>query len=103
MRRPEWIRRVGALLLLVLPLAVQADDYMLIPMDLKQTNHLKAYGLAYRMLTQGVSVEWLLNYRGGAFLARRNRDMELEARIRNIAYETVDPAAVALIKAEIEQ
>ena len=103
MRRPKWIRRVGALLFLVLPLAVQADDYMLIPMDLKQTNHLKAYGLAYRMLTQGIDVEWLLNYRGGSFLARRHRDMELEARIRNISYETVDPAAVAQIKAEIEQ
>ncbi|HER43651.1 MAG TPA: asparagine synthetase B, partial [Candidatus Eisenbacteria bacterium] len=37
-------------------------------MDLEQTNHLKAYGLAYRVIEGGSNVRWLLNYRGGSFL-----------------------------------
>ena len=38
------------------------------PMDDAQTNHLKAYGLTYNALKTGEKAEWLLNYRGGAFL-----------------------------------
>ena len=41
---------------------------LLIPMDAAQQNHLKAYGIAYFTLQQGMSVDWLLNYRGGSFL-----------------------------------
>jgi len=74
-----------------------------VPMDLSQTNHLKAYGLAYSMLTSGIQVEWLLNYKGGSFLARRSSDMELEARVRDVKFEIVGTQAVADIKAEIER
>jgi hypothetical protein len=42
--------------------------YILIPMDDTQTNHLKAYGVAYKVLLQNLDVKWLLNYRGGSFL-----------------------------------
>ena len=38
---------------------------LLVPMDASQTNHLKAYGMAYWVLAQGQKVDWLLNYRGG--------------------------------------
>ena len=41
---------------------------ILIPMDVAQKNHLKAYGMAYWCLTQNIEVYWLLNYRGGSFL-----------------------------------
>ena len=37
-------------------------------MDDTQTDHLKAYGLAYWALQRGQQGEWLLNYRGGSFL-----------------------------------
>ena len=37
-------------------------DYILIPMDYTQSEHLKAYGLAYWVLGYNVDVEWLLNY-----------------------------------------
>ena len=102
-------RRVLAPLVLVLValvagvLPAAADDYMLVPMDLQQTNHLKAYGLAYHMLSQGVQVEWLLNYRGGSFLAHLQQAMELEARIRGVLYETIGSSEVDRIKAEIER
>jgi len=41
---------------------------LLIPMDEMQTDHLKAYGLTYWVLEQGLNAEWFLNYRGGSFL-----------------------------------
>ena len=41
---------------------------IMIPMDQAQNDHLKAYGIAYYSLTKSINVEWLLNYRGGAFL-----------------------------------
>ena len=43
-------------------------DWILIPMDDRQTNHLKAYGVTFRTLKRGGTAEWLLNYRGGSFL-----------------------------------
>ena len=53
------------LLLAVLPLR---GAYLLIPMDNTQTNHLKAYGVAYFVLQREVEISWLLNYRGGSYL-----------------------------------
>jgi hypothetical protein len=107
MPRLELRRALGALLVIVAALGfagpVRAQQYMLVPMDLTQTNHLKAYGLAYHLLTQGIPVEWLLNYRGGSFLARMSTDAELEARVRNVLFEVVGPVDVAQIKAEIER
>ena len=41
---------------------------ILIPMDEKQSNHLKAYGIAYWILQSDMEVDWLLNYRGGSFM-----------------------------------
>jgi len=101
MRRRDLLLATAVTLLWIAP--ARAQQFMLIPMDLSQTNHLKAYGLAYRMLGQGVEVEWLLNYRGGSFLARRGGDAELEARVRNVSFELVGAAQVAEIKAEIDR
>ena len=41
---------------------------LLVPMDDAQQDHLKAYGITYNALKDGLSGEWLLNYRGGAFI-----------------------------------
>ena len=45
-------------------------SYLIIPMDDTQTNHLKAYGIAYWVLENQQEVDWLLNYRGGSFLIK---------------------------------
>lgn len=74
---------------------------VLVPMDLTQSNHLKAYGLAYFALTRGLQVEWLLNYKGGSFLIPDTQDIELEARLRNVTFQPVSGAEVAQIQAEI--
>ncbi len=65
-----------ALLTLWLPARGQ---YVLIPMDFSQTDHLKAYGIAYWSLEKGVNVEWLLNYRGGRFWCASFRDWNRSA------------------------
>ena len=75
---------------------------ILIPMDLKQTDHLKAYGVAYWTLEKGINVEWLLNYHGGSFLVDYNSAIERELRIRGISYQKVSGAQAAQIYATIE-
>ncbi len=75
---------------------------ILIFMDLKQTDHLKAYGVAYWTLEQGIPVEWLLNYRGGSFMMDYNQAVERECRLRGVAYSIVSAADVTQIYATIE-
>ncbi|MGF1533793.1 MAG: asparagine synthetase B [Bernardetiaceae bacterium] len=77
--------------------------YLLVPMDQSQTNHLKAYGLTYWILSQEVEVEWLLNYRGGAFLFKQVGVFEQELRIRGISYEVISDAEAVQIKETIGQ
>jgi hypothetical protein len=76
---------------------------LLVPMDLTQTNHLKAYGLAYHALQQGHTVHWVLNYRGGTFIMPQSRELVLEARLKGVAFAEVSGADVAAIHAEVER
>lgn len=66
--------------------------YLLIPMDEMQSNHLKAYGIAYWTLTKDVPVDWLLNFRGGSFMIKSNTLIENECIIRNVSYEMISDA-----------
>ena len=70
-----------ALLIIFIANSVHAQK-ILVPMDLKQTNHLKAYGAAFWTLERGINIEWLLNYRGGAFLINYTGAVERELRVR---------------------
>ena len=74
---------------------------LLIPMDDRQTDHLKAYGLAYWAIQHGQKADWLLNYRGGSFLIQEDPATEREANVRGVSTETVSGAAEATIRAEI--
>jgi len=75
---------------------------ILIPMDLVQKDHLKAYGIAYWVLEREINVEWLLNYRGGAFLLDSYNFIEQECRIRGVSFEPVDPHIMVDIYGAIE-
>lgn len=76
--------------------------YMLIPMDeSKQTNHLKAYGITYWVLSQGVEAYWLLNYRGGAFAFVHTPTFEKECKARNVSYQVIADGEFANIRNEI--
>ena len=74
---------------------------LLIPMDDKQTDHLKAYGMAYYVITKGVKVDWMLNYRGGSFSFPYDAGFENECVFRNISYEVVPDAQYGSIVAQI--
>ncbi|OFX17612.1 MAG: asparagine synthetase B [Bacteroidetes bacterium GWA2_31_9] len=62
---------------------------ILIPMGDNQKNHLKAYGVAYWVLQNGIEVQWLLNYQGGSFLIQNLKDIENECVIRGVTYEII--------------
>lgn len=68
---------------------VARADYLFIPMDYTQTEHLKGYGIAYWVLEFGVDVDWLLNYKGGAFMFKYTPKFEEEMRIRGVKYERI--------------
>ena len=75
---------------------------LLIPMDDAQSDHLKAYGLAYRVIQAGLKTEWLLNYRGGAFLMPDGDALRRDAALSGVRAEPVDGSAVTRIRGEIE-
>lgn len=58
-------------------------------MDEKQSNHLKAYGVAYWVLEQNNSVDWLLNYQGGSFMFKYQPLFEKECKIRGVSYKVI--------------
>ncbi len=75
---------------------------ILIPMDLAQTDHLKAYGIAYWVLERGQSVDWLLNYRGGSFMTKYDPEIAYELKVRGVFFENIDGEKAARIYAKIQ-
>lgn len=75
---------------------------ILIPMDEStQKNHLKAYGVAYYVLTKNQKIDWLLNYRGGSFVFDQYVELENECKIRDVSYEVIADAKYTAILTEI--
>src|SRR4249919_1817191 len=74
---------------------------ILIPMDEKQSNHLKAYGIAYWILRSEMEVDWLLNYRGGSFMCDYHPSVQNELVIRGVSFEVISSAQANQIIAEI--
>jgi len=75
---------------------------VLINMDLQQTDHLKAYGIAYWALTKGIEIDWLLNYRGGSFMIDAHDVVASECRIRGVAFDLIGGAQAAQIYSEVQ-
>ena len=70
-------------------------------MDTEQKNHLKAYGIAYWTLTEGLEVDWLLNYRGGSFAIKSIKPIQDECNIRGVSYEVIADASYTSILSSI--
>ncbi len=102
MFRFSLFKRVFLILALFI-LAVQSSwaIYLMIPMDDQQKNHLKAYGMAYWTLEQGIEVKWLLNYRGGSFLIPYYQEIEDECLVRGVSVEKMADVQSSAILAEI--
>lgn len=85
---------------LLASLAVNANS-ILIPMDEKQSNHLKAYGIAYWILRSEMEVDWLLNYRGGSFMCDYHPAIQNELVVRGVSFEIISSAQTNQIISEI--
>ncbi len=70
-------------------------------MDNVQKNHLKAYGIAFTILKKDLTVDWLLNYRGGSFLITYSTFLENECKVRGITYELLPTTKANSIIEEI--
>ena len=75
------------ILLFLFLLQLIPGQKILIPMDMSQKDHLKAYGVTFMILTKNINVEWLLNYRGGSFLVDSYQFIAQECRIRGVTFE----------------
>ena len=93
------LRRAAVLLALcVAPLRAQ---FILLPMDDAQSNHLKAYGITFAALADGVRSEWLINYRGGSFLLPDLPGLRRSASLAGVSFEPVDGATMSDIRRTI--
>ena len=72
-------------------------------MDEQQSNHLKAYGIAYISIEKEIDVKWLLNYKGGSFLIKANNFIEEECKIRNVSYSLIADLQSNRILSEISK
>lgn len=86
------MRYLIMLLVVLLSFSGLKASYIFLPMDTDQSNHLKAYGITYWVLDQGVEAWWLLNYRGGSFAFPYNEAFEKECKIRDVSYSILPDA-----------
>jgi len=72
-------------------------------MDDVQSDHLKAYGVTYRVLERGGRAEWLLNYRSGSFLLPNDDPTARDAAVAGVLTEPLAEDRLLSIRAEIQQ
>ena len=94
---------LACLLFVVATVTPAASQYILVPMDRGQTNHLRAYGLTYWVLERGETAEWFLNYKGGSFLLPDQDAVRREATLRGVRFDPVGAADVARIRGIIAE
>lgn len=97
------MRKFAVLLVLLFVGMTLKANHILIPMDNTQTNHLKAYGVAYHALKKGYEVQWLLNYRGGSFVVPFDTEGRTECLLKGVSFEVIPPARLNNILAEVAQ
>jgi len=97
------LRSIAVIVLLLLFTDIQGQNKILIPMDLSQTDHLRAYGVTYRALSKGLLADWLLNYRGGSFAIDRSDEVVLDCRLQGVYFEELDAASAVEIYSFVQQ
>tara|TARA_Y100001968_G_C19450688_1_gene768338 strand:- start:1689 stop:2960 length:1272 start_codon:yes stop_codon:yes gene_type:complete len=93
--------RIYSLFFLLFISKLVFGSFLLIPMDNSQTNHLKAYGVAFFALEENIKVDWLLNYQGGSFLIANNKKIKEECLIRNVLVKVIAVSQAENIKRSI--
>lgn len=89
--------------LLLYPTQSFSQAKLLIPMEFEQTDHLRAYGIAYRHLLAGQELDWLLNYRGGSFMFDYSTRLENECREKGVYFEAISGTVAAQVYSEIQR
>ena len=108
MKRREFVAGAAAGLVALtpglprLPARGRAAPWLLVPMDDAQSDHLKAYGLAFRLLERGGKAEWFLNYRGGAFLVPADGATSRDAALAGVTAEPLDDGRLVEMRGEIQ-
>jgi hypothetical protein len=95
------MNRIILTFLLVIAAYSASASKVLVAMDESQTNHLKAYGIAFWVLQNSIEVEWLLNYRGGSFMIDNYPDITRECTIRGVSFEIIADVQAVQIYNEI--
>lgn len=90
------------LIIFLLSIAPLFSQKILIPMDLSQTDHLKSYGIAFWVIKNGQTVDWMLNYRGGSFMMDFSDKIVTECRIRGVSFENIASSDAAAIYKEVQ-
>ena len=95
------MRTVLHIVFIILFTVTSYASQILVPMDEKQQDHLKAYGAAYFLLENEITIEWLLNYRGGSFLTPHLVTIEEELLLKGISYEVIADGQANAIRNQI--
>jgi hypothetical protein len=92
------------LLIVLIPCFAAQAQFSLIPMDDTQSDHLRAYGIAYWALQEprGWVVEWLLNYRGGSFLIYSEDEIRRKCILEGVTVEPVSASGRDTLTREIQ-
>jgi hypothetical protein len=107
MKRREFVTRAAAGVAALSPALAWTGHranapWLIVPMDDSQTDHLKAYGLTYRVLKRGARAEWFLNHRSGSFLLPGDTATTRDAAIAGVAVEPVDDMTLARIRGGLQ-
>src|SRR5439155_4405744 len=107
MKRRDFLAHGAAGLVLLSPTlgrlrVLGAAPWLLVPMDDAQTDHLKAYGVAFRVLERGSRAEWFLNYRSGSFLLPGDAATGRDAALAGVAVEPLDDGQVVQIRGSLQ-
>lgn len=92
------MKKIITALLVVFSINIAHANYVFIPMDDTQTDHLRAYGVAYKVLESNDEMYWMLNFKGGAFMFKYRNEYEDLLLARNVSYDLItDVQSTALI------
>jgi hypothetical protein len=114
MKRRDFVRAAAATVLVGKPTSPSdlptfrpsgrlAASWLLLPMDDAQSDHLKAYGVTFRVLERGGKAEWFLNYRHGSFLLPADPTTQRETALAGVTVLPLEDAQLAEIRAELSR
>jgi hypothetical protein len=88
--------------LILFSFQIFSQGKIFIPMDISQTDHLKAYGITFHALEDGLKADWLLNYRGGSFMIDYSEKIVSECLLDEVLFEQINLGQASQIYAEVQ-